>query len=155
VGAQQRRGTVAAQRRLLIAHQFVNDLFGGHTRAAWRTARQMVIDQLTIRGVQFAVDVRGNQRINRGAGIRHGGDSSVEVDRTTSGVHAKYGTSRYRQGCSACRLFLRRKILPRLVTRRPDETPRATGRRPSAAPASEFRAAATPRAWRLATRGRR
>src|SRR5262245_5767722 len=87
----------------------------------------MLLNKRSIGGVKLAVDVRGDQVIDGGA-TRHGRDSGAGGDQITSGVHAKYGTSRCRPECSTCRQFLRRKTLPRLVTRLPGEQRRAVRR---------------------------
>ena len=118
----------AAEHRLSFAHQLAHGLFGDRrANGMAHSAPRCSSSRARSAAGQLAVDVRRDERIDRGT-ARHGRDSNAEAYRTTSGVHAKYGTSRYRQECSACRQFLRTKTLPRLVTRPLDETPRATRR---------------------------
>src|SRR5262245_61350121 len=117
----------------------------------------MVVDELPVRGAKLAVDVRRDQGINRETtrvDARHGRDSGAEAYQTTSGVHAKCGTSRFPRGCSTSPRFLRTKTLPRLVTRPPGGTPRATRRPLPAARAPASRASEALRALRQAPKGR-
>jgi|KBSSwiStaDraftv2_1062776.scaffolds.fasta_scaffold2232389_2 hypothetical protein len=65
VTAQNRRRVIAAERRLALLHQLVNDLLCSDARPARRTASEMLVDELPLGGSEFAVDVGGHQRINR------------------------------------------------------------------------------------------
>ena len=87
---------IATQHGLSFTHQLAHRLFRGDPRPAWRTPREMLIDEGAIGGRQLAVDIRGDQRLDRGT-TRHGRVSSAGACQTTSGVRAKYGTSRCRQ----------------------------------------------------------